>query len=63
MPCDSQRKVSPGKAVIAMILNGPSSIPLWMDPLDGNSSDKVSFHETIKKVEDFRAQYRYNREI
>ena len=27
-----------------------------MDPLDGNSSDKVSFHETIKRVEDFRAQ-------
>src|SRR5262245_32277924 len=27
-----------------------------MDPLDGNNSDKVSFHETIKSVEDFRAQ-------
>jgi len=42
--------------VLSLVVNGPSSIPIWMDPLDGNSSDKVSFHETIKKVEDFRAQ-------
>jgi len=27
-----------------------------MDPLDGNSSDKVSFHETIKRTEEFRSQ-------
>ncbi len=31
-----------------------------MDSLDGNSSDKVSFHETIKRVEDFRAQIDVN---
>jgi transposase len=42
--------------VLSLVVNGSSSIPLWMDPLDGNSSDKVSFHDTIKKVEDFRAQ-------
>ena len=32
----------------------------WMDPLNGNSSDKVSFHETIKKVENFRSQVDVN---
>ena len=42
--------------VLSLVVNGSSSIPLWIDPLDGNSSDKISFHETIKKVEDFRAQ-------
>lgn len=42
--------------VLSLVVNGSSSIPLWMEPLDGNSSDKVSFHETIKRVEDFRAQ-------
>jgi transposase len=42
--------------VLSLVVNGSSSIPLWMEPLDGNSSDKVSFHDTIKKVEDFRAQ-------
>jgi transposase len=44
------------QVVLSLVVNGPSSIPIWMDPLNGNSSDKVSFHETIKKVEDFRAQ-------
>ncbi len=42
--------------VLSLVVNGPSSIPLWMDPLDGNSSDKTSFHETIKRVEEFRKQ-------
>lgn len=48
------------QVVLSLVVNGPSSIPLWMDPLDGNSSDKVSFHETIKKVEDFCAQIDVN---
>lgn len=46
--------------VLSLVVNGPSSIPIWMDPLDGNSSDKVSFHETIKRVEDFRSQIDVN---
>lgn len=44
------------QVILSLVVNGPSSIPLWMDPLDGNSSDKVSFHETIKRVEAFREQ-------
>jgi transposase len=48
------------QVVLSLVVNGPSSIPLWMDPLDGNSSDKVSFHETIKKVEEFRSQIDLN---
>lgn len=48
------------QVVLSLVVNGPSSIPLWMDPLDGNSSDKVSFHETIKNVEIFRSQINLN---
>jgi transposase len=48
------------QVVLSLVVNGPSSIPLWMDPLDGNSSDKVSFHESIKKVEAFRSQINLN---
>jgi transposase len=44
------------QVILSLVVNGPSSLPLWMDPLDGNSSDKVSFHETIKNVEKFRSQ-------
>jgi len=44
------------QVVLSLVVNGPSSMPLWMEPLDGNSSDKVSFHETIRRVEEFRSQ-------
>lgn len=42
--------------VLSLVVNGPSSIPLFMEPLSGNNSDKNSFHETIKKVEEFKKQ-------
>jgi len=42
--------------VLSLVVNGPSAMPIWMEPLDGNSSDKESFHETIKKVEAFKKQ-------
>jgi transposase len=44
------------QAVLSLVVNGPSSIPLWMEPLDGNSSDKANFHETIKRVREFQKQ-------
>lgn len=44
------------QAVLSLIVNGPSNLPLWMEPLNGNSSDKTSFHETIKNVEAFKKQ-------
>lgn len=44
------------QAVLSLVVNGPSAIPLFMEPLNGNHSDKKSFHETIKKVNDFKRQ-------
>lgn len=44
------------QAVLSLVVNGPSAMPLFMEPLNGNNSDKNSFHETIKKVEDFKRQ-------
>ena len=44
------------QAVLSLVVNGPSAMPLFMEPLSGNNSDKTSFHETIKKVRDFQAQ-------
>lgn len=44
------------QAVLSLVVNGPGSIPLWMEALDGNSSDKASFHETIKRVRAFQKQ-------
>jgi transposase len=42
--------------VLSLVVNGDSNIPLWMEPLNGNSSDKKSFHETIQKVREFQKQ-------
>jgi transposase len=44
------------QVVLSLVVNGPSALPLWMEPLDGNSSDKTSFHETIAKVRAFQDQ-------
>jgi transposase len=44
------------QAVLSLVVNGPSHMPIWMDALDGNSSDKKSFHETIRKVRAFQKQ-------
>lgn len=44
------------QAVLSLVVNGPAEIPLWMEALDGNSSDKASFHETIGRVRAFQSQ-------
>ena len=44
------------QVVLSLVVNGPSAMPLFMEALDGNSSDKASFHETIKKVDKFKKQ-------
>jgi transposase len=44
------------QVVLSLVVNGPADLPLWMEPLSGNSSDKASFHETIRQVEAFRNQ-------
>lgn len=42
--------------VLSLVMNGASDIPLWMEPLSGNSSDKKSFQETIKQVRAFQQE-------
>jgi transposase len=44
------------QVVLSPVVNGPGGIPLFMEPLNGNNSDKSGFHETIKKVHDFQEQ-------
>ena len=44
------------QAVLSLVVNGPSNMPIWMDALSGNSSDKTSLHETIRKVKAFQKQ-------
>lgn len=48
------------QVMFSLVMNGESKLPLWMEAQDGNTSDKVSFHETIKRVEDFKKQWKRN---
>lgn len=48
--------------VLSLVVNGPSSMPLFMETLKGNNSDKTSFHETIEKVRAFQEQIKLGHE-
>lgn len=41
------------QVMLSLTQGGVANIPLWMEALDGNSSDKASFHETVKRVQAF----------
>lgn len=41
------------QVMLSLTQGGEANIPLWMEALDGNSSDKTSFHATVKKVQEF----------
>lgn len=44
------------QVTLQCVLLGKSALPIWMEALDGNSSDKKSFPETVKRVEAFYQQ-------
>jgi transposase len=44
--------------VVSLISTGPAGIPVWFESHDGNSSDKTSFHETIKEFDSFTQSLR-----
>lgn len=41
------------QVMLSLMQGGEANLPLWMEALDGNSSDKTSFHETVKRVKGF----------
>lgn len=41
------------QVMLSLVQGGAANIPLWMEALDGNSSDKTSFQETVRKVQAF----------
>lgn len=44
------------QVVLNLVVNGPAELPLWMESLDGNSSDKTSFPKTLERVRAFEEQ-------
>ncbi len=51
-----QKRSDLKQVMMSLTQGGVANIPLWMEPLDGNSSDKTSFHETVKKAQQFTQQ-------
>lgn len=47
------------QVVMSLVVSGTGAIPIWMEPQNGNNSDKKSFHETIKKVRAFQKQLKH----
>lgn len=41
------------QVMLSLTQGGAANIPLWMEALDGNSSDKASFQETVRTVQAF----------
>jgi transposase len=51
------------QAVLSLVVNGPSAMPIWMEPLNGNSSDKESLHETVRKIREFQKQIDFEKKF
>ena len=44
------------QVVLSLTTTGSAGFPIWLEALDGNRSDKASFHETRAKVTAFQEQ-------
>jgi len=41
------------QVTLSMTQMGPANIPVWMEALDGNTSDKKSFQKTVRTIQNF----------
>ena len=44
------------QVVLSMVMKGPAELPIHMNALDGNASDKNSFIDSIKQVESLKKE-------
>lgn len=44
------------QVMLSLTQGGAANLPLWMEPLNGNSSDTKSFHETVRRIQTFMSQ-------
>ena len=42
--------------MMSLTVSGSAQIPIWFEPLDGNSQDKTNFHNTLACIKAFRNQ-------
>ncbi len=51
------------QVMLSLVVNGVANVPIWMEPQDGNSSDKSAFHETLGRTEAFKRQLQLNHDF
>lgn len=51
------------QVMMSLTMTGPANFPVWMEPLNGNSSDKINFHETIGRVQAFQKELCYSHDF
>jgi transposase len=44
------------KVMLSLTCSRPAGFPLWMEALDGNSSDKQNFHDSLDKITTFQKE-------
>ncbi len=44
------------QVMLSLTQGGAANIPLWMEALDGNSSDKVTFQKTVRRIQQFNKE-------
>ena len=51
-----QKRMDLKQVILSLTVNGPSNLPLWVEGLSGNASDKKSIKASIEKIEKFKKQ-------
>jgi transposase len=44
------------QVMLSLTVTGPANLPLWIEGLNGNSQDKTNFHQTLARIQKFRAE-------
>jgi transposase len=51
--CSNDHHPDLKQVMLSLVQTGASNIPLWMEAQDGNTSDKCSFHDRVRRVKLF----------
>lgn len=51
-----QKRIDLKQVILSLTVNGPSDLPLWVEGLSGNASDKKSIKASVEKIEKFKKQ-------
>jgi transposase len=44
------------QVMLSMVCTGPANLPIWLEPQNGNSSDKTTFQETLQRIRMFQEE-------